>query len=271
MTEPEEKRFKHRDLNWLSFNQRVLQEAGDDRNPVYERLKFLAIFSSNLDEYYRVRVSQLRQIKKINKDLRKKLALKPSKLVKEIIARVKEQQKQFGAIFSEEIIPLLASEGIHLVEHSQFTEDLKKQVHQYYQAEIAAKIETQSINFDTEREIFLENDTIYLLVSFKDSNEAGIVNIPVKGNGRFIHFSSEENKQNKNYIVFVDDVVRTEIHQIFPDHEIEGIFEIKMSRDAELYLDDELEGVLAEKIYASLKQRQDGQPTRLLYDAEVGS
>ena len=104
MTETPDKRFQHRDIDWLNFNKRVLQEAADKSNPVLERLRFLAIFSSNLDEYYRVRVSQLRQIKKIKKSLRKKLALKPSKKVKQIIKDVKEQQIEFGEIFKHEIL-----------------------------------------------------------------------------------------------------------------------------------------------------------------------
>ena len=76
--------IRHRDLSWLSFNDRVLQEAKDSSNPLYERLKFISIFSSNLDEFFRVRVSQLRQIKKVKKKLRKKLALRPNKILKEI-------------------------------------------------------------------------------------------------------------------------------------------------------------------------------------------
>lgn len=102
MLDPEFNHLKHRDLDWLNFNKRVLQEADDSDNPVYERLKFLAIFSSNLDEYFRVRVSQLRQIKRIKKSLRKKLALRPSKKVKEILREVSLQQQEFGAIFNDQ-------------------------------------------------------------------------------------------------------------------------------------------------------------------------
>src|SRR5690606_3067243 len=98
MLNPADIRIRHRDLNWLSFNERVLQEAEDRKNPLYERIKFLAIFSSNLDEYFRVRVSQLRQIKRVEKSIRKKLALKPTRLVKEILERVKLQQQKFGEI-----------------------------------------------------------------------------------------------------------------------------------------------------------------------------
>ena len=115
MLDPEFNNLKHRDLDWLNFNKRVLQEAEDEDNPLYERLKFLAIFSSNLDEYFRVRVSQLRQIKRIKKSLRKKLALKPSKKVKQILSIVSQQQQEFGDIFHDQIIPELAKNHIHLM------------------------------------------------------------------------------------------------------------------------------------------------------------
>ena len=105
--------LKHRDLNWLSFNMRVLQEAEDrEHNPLFERMKFLAIYSSNLDEYFRVRVSQLRQMKRIEKSIRKKLSLHPSKTVKKILAEIKKQQEVFGSIFKNEIIPDLAANNM---------------------------------------------------------------------------------------------------------------------------------------------------------------
>lgn len=121
MPAPPEHQFRHRDLNWLSFNERVLQEAEDPNNPLYERIKFLAIFSSNLDEYFRVRVSQLRQIKRVEKSIRKKLALRPNKITKEILERVKIQQDYFGRIYFDQIIPELAENGIYLIDSEHFT------------------------------------------------------------------------------------------------------------------------------------------------------
>ncbi len=100
-------KFFHRDLSWLRFNHRVFQEAADERNPLYERIKFLAIFSSNLDEFFRVRVSDIRQIKNIEKPLRKKLITKPNKVLKEIKEQVDILQNEFGRIFNKEIIPTI--------------------------------------------------------------------------------------------------------------------------------------------------------------------
>ena len=266
MTETQDERFQHRDLDWLNFNERVLQEAADKSNPVLERLKFLAIFSSNLDEYYRVRVSQLRQIKKIKKSLRKKLALKPNKKVKQIIKEVKEQQIQFGQIFKDEILPELAEHHIHLIQHQDFSKDQFAQAKRIYQDKIKEYLEPQLVDFEKKNQLFLENNTIYFFIAFENCEEAGVVNIPVEQVGRFIEL---KNEGKEHYISFIDDIIRAEIHEVFPKRKVAGIYQVKMSRDAELYIDDQFNGVLAEKIYESLEQRTDGQPTRLLYDAEM--
>ena len=266
MTETQDERFQHRDLDWLNFNERVLQEAADKSNPVLERLKFLAIFSSNLDEYYRVRVSQLRQIKKIKKSLRKKLALKPNKKVKQIIKEVKEQQIQFGQIFKDEILPELAEHHIHLIQHQDFSKDQFAQAKHFYQDKIKEHLEPQLVDFEKKNQLFLENNTIYFFIAFENCEEAGVVNIPVEQVGRFIEL---KNEGKEHFISFIDDIIRAEIHEVFPKRKVAGIYQVKMSRDAELYIDDQFNGVLAEKIYESLEQRTDGQPTRLLYDAEM--
>ncbi|CAM4131109.1 polyphosphate kinase 1 [Gillisia hiemivivida] len=257
-----ESRLRHRDLNWLSFNERVLQEAEDDINPLYERLKFLAIFSSNLDEYFRVRVSQLRQIKRVEKSIRKKLALRPNKFTKQILEEVKLQQNKFGEIFHEQIIPQLAENGIFLIKSEDFNQTQHTYAKKYYEEKVAEYLKPEIVDLTKESEIFLTNNVLYFVVTFKNENKLGIVNIPAEECGRFVQF-------NNNTITFLDDVIRNMIPEIFSKESVSGIFEIKMSRDAELYIEDEFEGVLAEKIYESLAQRTDGQATRLLYDSDI--
>ncbi|WP_324719143.1 polyphosphate kinase 1 [Salinimicrobium sp. HB62] len=265
MLKPEEKITRHRDLNWLSFNERVLQEAQESSTPLYERLKFLAIFSMNLDEYFRVRVSQLRQMKRVEKSIRKKLALKPNKTVKEILKEVREQQDRFGRIYREQIIPELETAGIHLVHREDYNEDQEEFARRYFK-KIRKCINSKTVDFPEGSDLFLENNSLYYMVSFRDKSQFGIVNIPTDECGRFITFTSETKEQK---ITFLDDIVKVNIPKLFPEKDIEGIYQIKLSRDAELYIDDEIDGLLAEKIYDSLKQRTDGQPTRLLYDAEM--
>ncbi|MDX1603076.1 MAG: polyphosphate kinase 1 [Salinimicrobium sediminis] len=265
MLKPEEKIIRHRDLNWLSFNERVLQEAQDKSTPLYERLKFLAIFSTNLDEYFRVRVSQLRQMKRVEKSLRKKLALKPNKTVKEILQEVKNQQERFGKIYREEIIPELETAGIFLVHREDYS-DRQEEFSRKYFNKISKCIKPVVVDYEEGGDLFLENNQLYFVVTFAYEDNFAVVNIPTDECGRFITFTSEE---GRHQITFLDDILKVNIPQLFPDKEIDGIFEIKLSRDAELYIDDEIDGLLAEKIYDSLKQRTEGQPTRLLYDAKM--
>lgn len=266
MSQPNENRFRHRDLNWLSFNERVLQEAADKLNPLYDRMKFLAIFSSNLDEYFRVRVSQLRQMKRVKKSIRKKLALKPSRITKQIIEEVKKQQNQFGDIYKKQIIPELAANNIFLLEADHYDQKQKAFAEDYFKENIQQHLDPILVNLNEENELFLKNSILYFLVTFKDENKLAIVNIPVEECGRFVTFKDEA---DKHQITYLDEILRHQLFKIFPESDITGIYEIKLSRDAELYIDDIYEGVLAEKIYESLKQRTDGQPTRLLYDASM--
>lgn len=259
--------FRHRDLNWLSFNERVLQEAEDvEYNPVYERLKFLAIYSTNLDEFFRVRVSQLRQLKRVKKSVRKQLSLKPNKIVKEIKKTVQEQQERFGDIFRKQIIPELKENHIHLLTAKDYSDEQKEEIEAYFNSHIKEHLEIRTVAIDTDESIFLENQSLYFCVRFKDDKEIGFVNIPSEKINRFVTLAQNN---EEHYITFIDDIIHTKTKELFPEQNVRAIHEIKMSRDAELYLDDEMDGILADKIYASLKQRHQGQPTRLLYDASM--
>ena len=262
-----EKPFKHRDLNWLSFNARVLQEAKDKTyNPLYERMKFLAIYSSNLDEYFRVRVSQLRQIKRVEKSLRKKLALHPNKTVKKILEVVGTQQNHFGEIFKNEILPELRENNILLLQAEDFDETQQKLANIWFKTYLEKEIEVVTIDLKKDDKPFLEDKGLYYCLTFKDSNRLGFIEIPTNQTGRFISLGE---RKGVHYLTFVDDIIRFKKDSFFNSEEITGMYEIKLSRDAELYLDDELEGILAERIYKSLEQRQKGQATRLLYDAKM--
>ncbi|BAO56262.1 polyphosphate kinase 1 [Nonlabens marinus] len=258
--------YQHRDINWLSFNDRVLQEAADQSNPLYERLKFIAIFSSNLDEYFRVRVSQLRQLKRVDKNLRKKLALRPSKFVKQLLKKVGEQQHQLGDIFFDQIVPELAANHIHLLTASKLKSDFSKEVAEYFKKNLKNKLDSQYVEASKSSDIFLKNQSLYFLVTFKNENRYGVVEIPSTEQDRFISLGQ---KDEEHYLCFLDDIIKLQLKNIFPDEEVVDSYSIKLSRDAELYLDQDLEGELADKIYESLQQRTDGQPTRFLYDERI--
>ena len=253
------KKYFHRDLSWLRFNHRVLQEANDHRNPLYERIKFLAIFSSNLDEFFKVRVSDIRKIKKLDKKLRKKLITKPNKLLKKIKKEVAAQQEQFGTIFRDSILPELADHDIYLINNHQFDEAQISFVEQYYTDHLKSLIQV-NITDIKDSDLFLNNEELYLVAI----NKSGcLVSVKIPSNTkRFVVFP-EDNE--KFAITFLDDVLK---HNLKKEYDTE-FYAIKISRDAELYIDNEYSGNLLDKIKNSLDNRETGQVTRLLIDTKI--
>ena len=263
-------KYYHRDLSWLRFNHRVLQEVADKRNPLYERIKFMAIFSSNLDEFFRVRVSDIRQVKDLDKSIRKKLVTKPNRVLAEIKVQVDVLQNEFGTIFQNEIIPDLKREGIHLIKYKDFSESQKKVAKDYFESTLKAKIDFENSIFSTKDSVFVENECSYITASIsKDKFE--VVQIP-KDEPRFFVFPSlnqEKNTKNEtHYITFIDDIIKYNLYRTQPELEL-SYYAIKISRDAELYIDDEFSGDLMEKIKASLPMRETGQATRVLIDQRM--
>jgi len=246
------KEYYNRDLSWLRFNHRVLQEAKDSRNPLYERIKFLAIFSSNLDEFFKVRVSDIRQIKEIDKSLRKRLISKPNKLLKQIKKEVDIQQEEFGDIFRNQIIPELKENNIILIDDKNLTQSQQEYCVTFYEELIANK------QIEVKEELFVENEKLYLY-ALKDKRSlwVKIDRIP-----RFVVLP-KENEQS--YIIFIDDIIRFNLLKNFNV----DFYAVKVSRDAELYIENEFSGNLLEKIKEALPNRNTGQVTRILVDESI--
>ncbi|RLJ67285.1 polyphosphate kinase [Lacinutrix venerupis] len=256
-------KYYHRDLSWLRFNHRVLQEAKDIRNPLYERIKFLAIFSSNLDEFFKVRVSDIRQIKNIEKPLRKKLITKPNKVLKEIRKQVHILQEEFGLIFVGDIIPALKQENIYLISTDEFSTSQKKVAEDYFKKKIKHKLKFETHTIAEKNSVFVENEALYL-TTLLDKNTFEIVKIP-ENEDRFFVFPT---KDGKHYITFIDDILK---HNLKLNHNNSNLkyYELKLSRDAELYIEDEFSGNLMQKIKESLPKRETGQATRILIDSKM--
>lgn len=263
-------KYYHRDLSWLRFNHRVLQEVSDKKNPLYERIKFMAIFSSNLDEFFRVRVSDIRQVKDLDKSLRKKLVTKPNRVLAEIKVQVDILQKEFGTIFQNEIIPDLKKEGIHLIKYKDFSEAQKKIAEDYFDSTLKAKIDFENSMFSTKDPVFVENESSYITASIS-KDKFQVVQIP-KDEPRFFVFpTSSTGKTSENdthYITVIDDIIKYNLYRAQPELKL-SYYAIKISRDAELYIDDEFSGDLMEKIKASLPLRETGQATRVLIDQRM--
>lgn len=251
-----------RDLSWLDFNGRVLNEAANPNVPVYERIKFLAIFSSNLDEFFRVRVSALRQFKKLRKKTKEQMKVKPKKILKDVLEIINQQQEKFGQIFFDEIIPELKNNGIHLKDHHDFSPKEKASASQYFDENIKDQIQLQELSEHFPIP-FLNNRGIYFILMTANNEHPLLFALPETS--RFITLETEQNFT----VSFIDDIIRDNLDRLLPDDEIIEVISIKLSRDAEMYIDDEFTGDLLDKIKKGINDRNFGLPTRFLYDKNI--
>jgi polyphosphate kinase len=265
-------KYFNRELSWLSFNLRVLQEAKDPTVPLYERIKFMAIYSSNLDEFFRVRVASLRSLLNLKDKAQKKLKFNPQKLLEQIKYTVNVQQEELGMIFHNDILPQLNKENIFLVNEETIPEEHIEFVKNYFFDQVVPFVQPTLLE-NNKISTFLHNKAIYLasrLKSKKNSKNVGykyaIVELPTERLGRFITLPTTD---DKNYVIFLDDVIRMFLHHLFPGYEIDSSYSIKLTRDAELYIDDEFTGNLLNKIKKGLSKRKTGVPSRFLYDIKM--
>lgn len=254
-----------RDISWLHFNYRVLQEAMDETVPLYERLKFLAIYSSNLEEFFRVRVSSLRSFKDLNKADRKRLLqVKPKKILRQILEVVQRQQQEFGQVFREEILPALQTNNIYLIKPSRLGAEQRAFVLRYFTDHVEPLLVRQGANPEDPLP-FLENRQLYFILGYGEEEHWEVLNIP---SDRLPRFLTIPTNGKGHYLIYLDDVIRLGLAQYVDNPDVEA-YSVKVSRDAELYIDDEYSGDLLEKIKASLAEREGGLPTRFLYDQSM--
>jgi polyphosphate kinase len=254
--------FFDRDISWLGFNHRVLMEAGNDAVPLLERIKFLSIFSSNLDEFYRVRIPALLSLKKLEQGKAN------SSLLVEIERVVTLQMEDLGVILESKIIPALKRNNIHLLYNEPIPVFLQNDCAEYFYNQVAGLLHPVILN-ETANGLLIENNKLQLMVLLINNlgeEEVAIVNIPDDSIPRF-HFI-DDNSGNR-YIIFLDDIIKENLHKIFNNHTIQGSFALKITRDAALELADEYEGDLADKIAKQLKKRSSGLATRFLYQPGI--
>ena len=266
-----EERYVNRELSWLSFNERVLQEAESASVPLLERIKFLAIFSSNLDEFFRVRVASLRSLLALRRKKRKKKGLDPTALLREIHAVTLAQQERFGQVFREEILPGLHEAGIDLVDERGVDGEQRAIIDNYFVEHVAEHLQPVILRRE-DPPPFLKDHTAYLVAEVQPGSgvamgtagpELGIVEVPSPPLPRFLPMTGPGEGR---CIVFLDDVIRLNLHRVFPERVVAEAYAIKISRDADLYLDDEFDTGLKKAIQKSLKKRETGTPIRFLYD-----
>ena len=212
--------YIRRDISWLSFNYRVLQEAMDASVPLYERIKFLAIYSSNLDEFFRVRVASLRSFRQLKKKERKELLdVKPKKELKAIRSIVTRQQEMFGRVFRDMIIPALQEEGIFLVKPDRCSATQLKFARNYFHEKVLPLIQLREFALDGESP-FLDNKGLYFIIPIEGEEETTfkIVNIPSEDLPRFIVLPSTE--ENAHYIIYLDDIIRVGLPELLGESSV---------------------------------------------------
>ena len=252
-------KYTDRDISWLSFNERILQEAANLTVPLMERLKFLAIYSSNLEEFYRVRVASHRFEQKYKGDKKNKFGYRPSYILQQINLIVSKQQERLGKLFYSEIVPGMASEGIHLLFEELEPND-KTIAEEYFDHNLAAELPLQEITDNSKIE--LKNQAVYLYILWQDKEF--LLHLDYKKHGRFITLARSDEETR---IIQLDDIYKNNISKFLgTDAEV---YAVKVSRDAELYINEEYENNIVKKIRKSLNKRETGMPSRLLFNENI--
>ena len=265
------KYFK-RDVSWLSFNYRVLLEAEDNTLPVYERIKFLSIYSSNLEEFYEIRVAEHRGVI-MKKNFTEESGDEAEEVLTEITNEVNRQQREYYRIFSEKILPELNRQNIYLYQGSEPEPFHEEFVHNFFNEEVFPFLSPVMIQAGDIR-TFIRDRRLYLVIRMVKKSKRklegdqapeyhyALMKIPYAKVPRFIELPQHE---GKFYIMFIDDIIRANLANIFPGYIIDSCYSIKISRDADIYLENE-KGNIVESIRKKVKKRKIGALSRFMYD-----
>jgi polyphosphate kinase len=267
-------KYNNREISWLSFNARVLQEAEDLTVPLFERIRFLGIFSNNLDEFFRVRVATIRRMLELGKDDETLLGeYSAEELYNQIQETVLKQQQKAQEIYRK-IWQEMASENIFMLDETQLSHEQGVFVRKYFIQKVLPNIVPimlgKSMKFP-----YLRDKSVYLAVRLSKQNKPekfayALIRIPSRSVSRFLVLPDQGNKK---FVILVDDVIRFCLHDIFPIFNYDNFqaYTIKVTRDAELDIDDDISKSFMEKMEISLKKRKIGIPVRLIYDREMPS
>jgi polyphosphate kinase len=267
--------FNSRELSWLDFNERVLQEAQDKSVPLLQRLRFLGIFSNNQDEFIRVHVANIVRTGKI-KFGKKRFVPENlnSEAAKDILTlvnnRVSEAQKKFEQVYSA-VLTEMEANNIHIVNEKQLDESQTKFCRDYFSSVVAQRLVPLILKKHIEMP-FLKDNSVYLAVKMitpKGNNRFAIIQIPVNEScPRFVVLPAEE---SKTVIIFLDDIIRLCLDEIFFMFNYKSIsaYTFRALRDAYFSFDDDISKSLIEKMNTGLNKRLHGQPVKLVYDKEM--
>jgi polyphosphate kinase len=265
-----EQKYIDREKSWLAFNARVLQEAGDDTVPLLDRMRFLGIFSNNLDEFFRVRFAAIRRLSLSGISGEKYFGgISAQQLIKDITEIVIQQQSESLRILNN-IESKLVTENIFIINEKDINDEQEIFLKDFFIQTLSPELVTIILNDLAEFPI-LKDSSGYLavkLVMKKDLEvRYAIIEIPKMIN-RFVVLPNNKEKQ---YVILIDDVIRHNLSSIFNifDYESVSAHMIKITRDAQLDIDSDLSKSMLEKISTSVKDRRIGEPVRFIYDQEI--
>jgi len=261
-----------RDISWLSFNGRVLQEAADETVPLRERIRFLGIFSNNLDEFFRVRVATLRRMIQFGNKANMHLETNPQQILDDIQMMVLNQQTEFARIW-ENVQQEMKEQKIFLVTEHELNNEQQQFVRDHFEAEVSPNIIPLMIeNIPVLPD--LRDKSLFLGVVMWKKESAlkkkyALIEVPSRALGRFVILPSSD--EGKHSIILLEDVIRFNLPDIFSyfGYDQYSSYVFKVTRDAELDIDNDISTNIIQKIEKGLKNRRKGKPVRFVYDKEM--
>jgi len=261
------KTYVPKEISWLSFNERVLQEAENKDVPLIERFKFLGIYSNNLDEYFRVRVATLKRLSLFGSKSKDILGYGPKATLKKIHEIVLSQNSRFEKTYSS-LIKELDKQRIHIINEKELNQEQTEFVKDYFHKEVRTRLMPFLIEKNSELPN-ITDDAIYFAIYLNkiDNNKPkyALLEIPTNVLPRFIELPEANDEK---YIIFIDDIIRSGLNEIFFifDFDVISAYTIKLTKDAELEIADDISESYIDKLTKSLQQRKKGTPVRFIYD-----
>lgn len=264
--------FFNRDISWLSFNHRVLEEAKDENLPLFERLKFMAIYSNNLDEFYKVRVAEYRNASVDPKSFPD--IPDAEKTLEKINSTVSQHWIEFSQILKEAILPQMHLNGLILHYKSYPNSPVHlKYIQEYFNTELSPYVQPVLLNKGVKS--FMRDNRLYLAIKLFKKHKSqdtrsrpryALLKLPTSEAPRFVELPQIS---TSHHIVFLDDVIRYNLQDLFPGYDVVGSWGVKLARDADLGIEDEFGGDLIERIRENLAKRKIGKPAGFLHDRNI--
>jgi polyphosphate kinase len=257
--------YTNRELSWLEFNQRVLDQAIDDRHPLLERLKFLAIVGSNLDEFFMVRVATLRKRQRANLEQVSPDGLTVSQQLASIRERATVMLKHQAECWQQRLRPALAEAGVHFLETDQYTDQVRRHLSAYFMAEVFPLL--TPLAFDPRHPFpFISNRSKNLAVVVRHNRRTKFARVKIPDVlPRFVPVPCDDGRG----LAFLEDVIRLNLHELFPDVDVVDAHLFRIIRDTDMEIQEDLASDLLESVDQSLKQLRSAPPSLLQVDASM--